>query len=38
MEDDWPEDDVETAEAGATVSQEEDNSEAMEVGIYYIFT
>merc|ERR1740128_881211 len=31
MEDDWPEDDVETAGAGATVSQEEDDSEAMEV-------
>jgi len=31
MEDDWPEDDVETAGADAVVSQEEDDSEAMEV-------
>ena len=34
MEDDWPEDDVETAGADAVVSQEEDDSEAMEAGLY----
>ena len=34
MEDDWPEDDVETAGADAVVSQEEDDSEAMEAGSY----